>query len=279
MDKKQVLSILLESKKELLQDSFDKGANNTDVQEAKQDWLSFRKENEFSSYGNLLTYPEAQHKLKKSAIYTVGLTIQHADVSGFETCAWRGHCTSVCVLDNGNGRYSGVQKARNIKTQFLAKNPEAFMIILGSELRKMSDIHEKVLLRLNTNSDIRWHLILPKLSNGHDILRNIFLYDYTKNPAILSTDGKVGSRYRQVYSVSENSDMARVVSFIGRGGTAAIVTNRKKNGPLLDSFLGLKVVDGDKHDDRYHEIGVWVDLAAKGKARNMPDVGFVQNIY
>ena len=279
MDKKQVLSILLESKKDVLQEFFYKGTKDIDVKDAKKDWLSFRKENGFGSYGDLLTYPEAQHKLKKSKIYTVGLTIQHADVSGFETCAWRGHCTSVCVLDSGNGRYSGVQKARNVKTQFLAKNPESFMTILGAELKKMSDVHEKVLVRLNTNSDVRWHLILSRLSNGHEILRNVFLYDYTKNPAILSTDGKVGLRYRQVYSVSENSDMARVVSFIKRGGTAAIVTNRKKNSPTLDNFLGLKVIDGDIHDDRYHESGVWVDLAAKGKARKMPDVGFVQNIY
>lgn len=279
MDKKQVLSILLESKKDAIQESFNNGIKGLGLKEAKLDWLNFRKENGFSSYSNLLTYPEAQHKLKKSAIYTVGLTIQHADVSGFETCAWRGHCTSVCVLDNGNGRYITVQKARNVKTQFLAKNPNSFMVILASEIHKMSQIHDKVLLRLNVNSDIRWHLVLEELSNGHEQLRNVFLYDYTKNPAILSTGGMVGFRYRQVYSVSENSDMARVLSFVKRGGTAAIVTNRQKNSPTIDSFLGVKVLDGDKHDDRYHETGAWIDLAAKGKARKMTDLGFVQNIY
>lgn len=279
MDKKQVLSILLESKKDIIQESFNNGVNGVGLKEARLDWLNFRKENGFSSYSDLLTYPEAQHKLKKSAIYTVGLTIQHADVSGIETCPWRGQCTSVCVLDNGNGRYAIVQKARNVKTQFLAKNPTSFMTILASEIQKMSKIHDKVLLRLNVNSDIRWHLILEELSNGHDKLRNVFLYDYTKNPAVLSTGGMVGLRYRQVYSVSENSDMARVVSYVNRGGTAAIVTNRQKNSPTLDSYLGAKVLDGDKHDDRYHEHGAWIDLAAKGKARKMKDTGFVQNIY
>lgn len=279
MDKKQVLSILLESKKDSIQESFNAGVKGVGLKEAKHDWLTFRKENGFGSYSNLLTYPETQHKLKKSTIYTVGLTLQHADVSGVETCAWRGLCTSVCVLDNGNGRYDSVQKARNVKTQFLAKNPNSFIKILASEIKKMSDIHEKVLLRLNVNSDIRWHLILEQLSNGHEDLRNVFLYDYTKNPAILSTGGMVGLRYRQVYSVSENSDMARVASFIKRGGTAAIVTNRNKNQSTLDTFLGLKVFDGDKHDDRYHESGAWIDLAAKGKARKMKNLGFVQNIY
>jgi hypothetical protein len=110
-------------------------------------------------------------------------------------------------------------------------------------------------------------------------MNNVYIYDYTKNPAVLHGDGKVGNKYRAVYSVNEKSDLARVRSFINRGGTAALVTNRKKNGKTLDSFLGISVVDGDLSDDRYHEQGVWVDLAAKGKARQMPDVGFVKNIY
>jgi hypothetical protein len=79
--------------------------------------------------------------------------------------------------------------------------------------------------------------------------------------------------------VNEKSYLERVRSFIHRGGTAALVTNRKKSGKVLNSFLGIPVVDGDTSDDRYHEQGVWVDLAAKGKARQMPDVGFVKKIY
>jgi hypothetical protein len=220
-----------------------------------------------------------QHKLKKSLTYTAGLTLQHANVSGLETCPWRGHCTSVCVLDNGNGRYATVQHARNVKTQFLAKHPESFITILASEIKKLSNIHDKVLIRLNTNSDIRWHLVLKSAVNEHPLLPNVYFYDYTKNPAVLLTDGMVGTRYRMVYSVNETSDMNKVIAFLNRGGTAAIVTNRKKNQSTLDTFLGVPVLDGDLHDDRYHESGSWIDLAAKGKAKKMPDVGFVQNIY
>lgn len=277
--KKPILSFLLESKSQEIQEAFLRGCRGIGLKEARASWKKFRIENGFSSYADLLTYAEAQHKLKKSKIYTAGLTIQHADVSGVETCAWRGHCTSVCVLDNGNGRYDSVQKARNIKTQFLAKYPREFMVILGSEIQKLSNIHEKVLIRLNTNSDIRWHMVLPGIANGAPELPNVFFYDYTKNPAILITNGMVGKRYRMVYSVNENSDLGKVASFIERGGTAAIVTNRSKNSKVLDEYLGLPVIDGDKHDDRYHESGVWVDLAAKGKARKMPNLGFVQNIY
>ena len=277
--KKQPLSSILENKSSHLERSFIEGCSGIGLKEAKALWKSFRITNGFGSYADLLTYAESQHKLKKSAIYTAGLTLQHADVSGIETCAWRGHCTSVCVLDNGNGRYHTVQKARNVKTQFLNQNPQAFMTILGSEIEKLSSIHEKVLIRLNTNSDLRWHKILPSISNGITKLSNVYFYDYTKNPAVLSTDGMVGQRYRMVYSVNENSDLKKVAEFVSRGGTAAIVTNRKKNEAVMRSFYDLPVIDGDKHDDRYHEKGAWIDLAAKGKARKMDDVGFVQKVY
>jgi len=276
---RQVLSFLLESKGDELDKAFNDGVDGVGVKDAKAALKAFRIENGFSSYANLLTLPDVQHKLKKSEIYTVGLTIQHANVSGIETCAWRGHCTSVCVLDNGNGRYSSVQKARNVKTQFLAKYPAEFLRILGSEIKKHSDENEKVLVRLNVNSDLRWYQILTTLSNGHPKMPNVYIYDYSKNPAILQGDGKVGNKYRIIYSVNEKSDLARVRSFVSRGGTAALVTNRKKKGKVLQSFLGIPVVDGDLSDDRYHEQGVWVDLAAKGKARQMPDVGFVKKIY
>jgi len=276
---RQVLSFLLETKGDELDKAFNDGVDGVGVKDAKAALKAFRIENGFGSYANLLTLPDVQHKLKKSEIYTVGLTIQHANVSGIETCAWRGHCTSVCVLDNGNGRYSSVQKARNVKTQFLAKYPAEFLRILGSEIKKHSDENEKVLVRLNVNSDLRWYQILTTLSNGHPKMPNVYIYDYSKNPAILQGDGKVGNKYRIIYSVSEKSNLARVRSFVLRGGTAALVTNRKKKGRVLQSFLGIPVVDGDLSDDRYHEHGVWVDLAAKGKARRMPDVGFVKKIY
>lgn len=276
---KPVLSFLLESKSKEIEKAFIDGCLGIGIKEAKAEWVDFRKKNGFGSFADLLTYAESQHKLKKSKIYTAGLTLQHANVSGIETCPWRGHCTSVCVLDNGNGMYPTVQKARNVKTQFLAKKPIAFMTILGNEIKKLSDVHEKVLIRLNTNSDIRWHIILPSVTDSHPSLENVYFYDYTKNPAILSTDGMVRSRYRMVYSVNEHSNMRNVYSFVRRGGTAAIVTNRKKEEEVMNSFMGLPVIDGDRHDDRYHERGVWIDLAAKGKARKMADLGFVQRIY
>jgi hypothetical protein len=134
------------------------------------------------------------------------------------------------------------------------------------ELRGLSAKYERVLVRLNVNSDIRWARILPALVNG-EIFPNVYFYDYTKNAAVLSGAGMVGAHYRAVYSVNENSDLDKVAAFVARGGTAAIVTTRKKNTPPPTSFMGLPVLDGDATDNRYDERGAWVDLYAKGKAR------------
>jgi hypothetical protein len=230
-------------------------------------WAAFRERHGFKyDAPKLLTYPSSQAKLAKSKQFTVGLTLQHAAVSGVETCPWRGECARVCVLDNGNGRYANTQKGRNVKTLFLYEHPEEFTRLLAHELRGLSATYERVLVRLNVNSDLRWYRILPTLVDG-STFSNVYFYDYTKNAAVLSGSGMVAANYRAVYSVNESSDLDKVAAYVARGGTAAVVTTRKKNTPPPPTFMGLPVVDGDSTDNRFDERGTWVDLAAKGKAR------------
>jgi hypothetical protein len=234
---------------------------------ARITWATFRESHGFKyDAPKLLTYPASQAKLAKSKEFTVGLTLQHAAVAGVETCPWRGECARVCVLDNGNGRYANTQKGRNVKTLFLYEHPEEFTRLLAHELRGLSAKFERVLVRLNVNSDLRWYRILPALVDG-STFSNVYFYDYTKNAAVLSGSGMVAANYRAVYSVNESSDLAKVAAFVARGGTAAVVTTRKKNTPPPSTFMGLPVVDGDSTDNRFDERGSWVDLAAKGKAR------------
>ena len=230
-------------------------------------WAAFRERHGFKyDAPKLFTYPSSQAKLAKSEQFTVGLTLQHAAVSGVETCPWRGECARVCVLDNGNGRYANTQQGRNVKTLFLYEHPEEFTRLLAHELRGLSATYERVLVRLNVNSDLRWYRILPTLVDG-STFSNVYFYDYTKNAAVLSGAGMVAANYRAVYSVNEGSNLEKVAAFVARGGTAAIVTTRKKNTPPPSTFMGLPVVDGDSTDNRFDERGTWVDLAAKGKAR------------
>lgn len=251
------------------------------VSDARKKWLEYRLANGFKTTAKLLTYPEVQQKLGKSEIYSVGLTLQHADVAGIEMCPWRtAGCTATCVLDNGNGRYAVVQHARTVKTQFLQHHPAEFVTLLVNELLEVSRKHKKVLVRLNVNSDLRWYEIIPSFFGAID---NLFFYDYTKNPVVLMGDGMVARNYRLCYSISENDNdvrMGKVVSFIKRGGTAAIVTSRKKTDVPPAKFMGVRVVDGDISDDRYHEKAVFIDLYAKGKARALPltSTSFVRTI-
>lgn len=252
------------------------------VRDARRAWLDWRLENGFKSYATLLTHPSDQMKLDKSSVYSVGLTLQHADVSGIETCSWRtDSCTATCVLDNGNGRYDGVQKARNVKTQFLAFDPVSFVVLLIDELNAVATVHGSVLCRLNVNSDVSWYRWIPSLFTraAQTVLGDVSFYDYTKNPAVLRTDGLVADNYRLCYSLSERDrSLAKVSRFVQAGGTVAVVTVRKKSDVPVGVFRGLRVVDGDATDDRFHESGVWVDLSAKGKARALPVGGFVRNI-
>lgn len=249
---------------------------------AKKHWATFREQNGFKhSAPALFTHPANQAKLGKSDTYTLGLTIQHADVSGWETCAWRTEsCTATCVLDNGNGRYDRVQQARNVKTQFLAKYPRWFVILMVDEIMRTADTYDKVLVRLNVNSDLRWYAIIPSLFVGEKRICNVDFYDYTKNPAVLRGNGMILPRYRLCYSLSENDArrMNKVDNFVSNGGTVAVVTVRKKSVEPPAVWRNKPVVDGDLSDDRFRERGVFVDLSAKGKARKLPVGGFVRDI-
>jgi hypothetical protein len=264
------LSSVLELQRHELAAAFERGAvGDVDaIDMARRLYRQYRIDAGYSGAADLLTHPAAQLKLGKTDTYSVGLTLQSADGAGVETCPWRGDCASVCVLKNGNGRYASVQRARDVRTQFLRDHAPAAVTLLGAELRRVQDAHGTALVRLNVNSDLRWYRILPNLGNG-DLLPGLFFYDYTKNPAVLSGSGMVADRYRLTYSVSENSDLDKVAAFVNSGGTATFVTNRRKGSPTIERWRGYRVVDGDVSDDRYHETGVVVDLAAKGKARQL----------
>ena len=253
------------------------------VKTAKACWASYRDKNGFAySAPSLFTHPANQAKLGKSDTYTLGLTIQHADVSGYETCAWRtASCTATCVLDNGNGRYDRVQHARNVKTQFLHDHPNEFIVLLVDEIIRTASKYDDVLVRMNVNSDLRWYAIIPSLFDGsHMNIINVGFYDYTKNPAVLRGNGIIAPKYRLCYSLSENDArrMNKVDNFVGNGGTVAVVTIRKKSEQPPTAWRDRPVVDGDITDDRYAERGVFVDLTAKGKARKLPVGGFVRDI-
>lgn len=240
-----------------------------------------------------LSFPRAKKvnaKIAKNELPTQSLTMSsHAAcqrtlpdgrIQVLNTCAWAGACSAVCVLSHGRGRWDTVRAARNWRTSLLYDYPDEFLVLLRAEILRAArrTNGEPFLARLNVNSDLPWHLI-PELFEGVPMQA----YDYTKDPSVLDGDGWVLPNYRRIYSWNETSDAAAVQRFLLRGGSVAMVTNRKKGQPAQPHcWLGSHVwpvVDGDQTDNRYDTPpGVIVDLYAKGDARKRPSA-FVQKMY
>lgn len=253
--------------------------------------ILFQQEREAEGFvgtqARLLGWPNENAKLRKGKLPGYGVTIQHTTTRIrkrliVNACPHAGDCQRMCVLDNGHGSCPSVIRARRAKTRFLVNQPRAFAFLLGYELATVAKKHERFLLRPNVNSDVRWDLLLPSLIHP-DVVGNMTSYGYTKDPFILDTDGWVphpaGGRgtYRVAYSWNENSQVVPVARFLARGGSVAMVTSRKKDGPLAEVGGPLTwlrphaqdVVDADKTDEWMFEEGVIGDLSAKGKARSM----------
>lgn len=214
-------------------------------------------------------------KIAKNALPTLSLTLSsHAhcrrtlangQIQVLNTCAWAGACAAVCVLDHGRGQWDAVKAARNWRTAALYDMPMSFIAVLRHEIvRAAEKVGGPFLARLNVNSDLPWQLI-PELFADVPIQA----YDYTKDPSVLDGDGwVVPGKYRKIYSWNETSDPLKMLRFLDRGGSVAVVTNRKKGQPVKQHGGSFDVVDGDKSDDRFNTPGgVIVDLYAKGAAR------------
>lgn len=231
---------------------------------------------------DLLTPPDANAKLDKSAVPTYGLTLAHSDMSGYRACPWIGDCERVCVLNNGNGRYASVQMAWLWRTRFLADHPLEAIYRIGWELGRAIAKYDAIMFRPNVNSDLLWHRIIPLLGRTE----RITTYGYTKNPAVLSSgNGWVGG-IRYAYSHNERTNTDRVRRFVEDGGAVAVVTNRSPKAPvipdLVRAMLGVSadVADADATDAWMIADGVIGDLSAKGKARDLAGrSGFVVLAY
>lgn len=221
----------------------------------------------------ILTPPESNLKLDKSIVPAYGITLQHHAVrlstgKTVNACPWAGDCTAVCVLDNGSGRYSSVQRARRWKTELLARYPWAFFVLVGAETSAAIRKYGKILCRPNVNSDVAWHLVAPSLVDGTVFGDTVMFYGYTKDPVVLDSTGWITPYYRVSYSWNETSEPNRVAQFLALGGSVAMVTDRPKGAPVAQPATGI-AVDADLTDEWMFDSGTIGDLSAKGRARRL----------
>ena len=228
----------------------------------------------------LLTPPAANAKLIKGATPAYGLTIQShlttfADGSRANACPMAGHCVAHCVLNNGNGRYASVQRARNARSEFLARHPLAALTLIGFELRRASDKFGAITFRPNVNSDVDWHAVIGDTFRRLD---GVTSYGYTKR------DLAADALDFEALSWGERTTPAMLAAAAAIGRPIAAVTARRPADPTRSAELLAELADivGPELAARYSVADAeltdeWMmaptptigDLSAKGSAREL----------
>lgn len=214
-------------------------------------------------------------KIKKSdnagEYLTAILHLAPAKLSGKEFCPGRSKgCTEACLNTAGRGVMGPVKKARLEKSRLFIENKVGFIALLELELKafikKCEKLKVKPAVRLNGTSDLPWERmgIMEKFPE-------IQFYDYTAVPIRFDRTWKKPDNYHLTFSLKEdNDDKAKIV--LANGGNVAVVFKDK----LPETYLGFKVIDGDKTDLRFKDPkNVIVGLTAKGKAKKDTS-GFVR---
>ena len=213
-----------------------------------------------------------------------------ASLSGFNLCPKAtDSCKALCL-----GWHSGqagmvahdddknsVRLSRIAKAKRFMKERKAYMadVVRSIELgiKKASKLGMTLCVRMNGSTDIAWEGIACErdgiaYKNLMLAFPDIQFVDYTKIASRL--DRKLPSNYYLILSRTEKNDQ-EVVRIVSSGkGNAAVVFKT-----VPETYLGLTVIDGDKHDLRHLDpLGVIVGLTPKGNKAKRDTSGFVVTI-
>ena len=184
-------------------------------------------------------------------------------------------CEEGCLNTAGlGGVYSNIQKARIRKTLMFLDDYDTFMSYLVEDIKKFvgecAKLNKLPCLRLNGTSDIQWEHQRYKGKTVFELFPEVLFYDYTKIPT-RRIEGIKNYSLTWSYSEAKVAYMRLFEKFIinkhnlNKTNMNTAVVFRKE---LPKTFLGFKVIDGDKHDMRFlDEDNVVVGLKAKGKAK------------
>lgn len=191
-------------------------------------------------------------------------------------------CKAACLNTAGRGRFNSIQESRIRKSLYFILFKNEFMSHLKKEISRLetkaNKAGKRLVIRLNGTSDIQWEninmsqVVVHPILNVFDLFPNVQFYDYTK---IVKRLDKVSQHknYFVVFSASESNE-SDCVKALELGFNVATVFNS-----IPDSWLGVKVINGDTHDFRFLDQGrgVIVGLKAKGKAKHDKS-GFVKQV-
>ena len=269
----------LAERRAALRAGYDVGTHSDLYRDARRSLIATRVAHGFAmAPAPLLSEPSSNVKLAKGATPAYGLTLQSfrsvfADGTRVNACPDAGQCVRVCVLNRGKGALPDVQRARDYRTEFVARHTLAALIMIGAELRRAVDKWGAITFRPNVNSDVLWSSVV---GDGLTTLPGVTSYGYTKRPM---TDDRPSGLHHEARSFSERSDWIDAAIHARSGGTVAIVTNRRPGEPIEQWHPTARVVDADATDEWMFTPGVFGDLSFKSDRPADRSFGFVQHVY
>ena len=162
-------------------------------------------------------------------------------------------CRQACLNTAGRGFFDKrVKAAHRRKANDFISDPENFMIRLVSEIFYYNRQAQKkgltLAVRLNGTSDIEWTCIEHEGKTIFEICDMVQFYDYTKNPSIVESAGRI-QNYHVTFSHSgENEGLCNILKSVVN---IAVPFQVKKGEALPETFYGLPVIDGDETDLRF----------------------------
>ena len=155
-------------------------------------------------------------------------------------------CMDLCLKSSGLAQvYDSINNARMRKTQFFLNNTELFLAQLNKELSNFAKLCDRQnvmgIVRLNVLSDIMWEeYAIPQ---QHPTLQ---FYDYTKRASRF--DKPMPDNYKLMFSYSGAPSYRNQVQRYLDSGTDAPMTVVFRKAPFPSTFMGKRVIDGDKSD-------------------------------
>lgn len=245
------------------------------------------KEVGISYLGGVSHSTKLLHSKTTLNIATYGIYLAPSDLSGYNVCQNSASCREHCLFGSGqtlmsilSGKMTAVE-ARIKKTRLWKQNPDYFMQMMISEIRKHKSNAEKngfeFSVRVNCTSDISIQDFNYQGVNICDIFSTTNIYDYTKV-------------YSHLDNVKRFNNYDLTFSFTGSNWKICELALKKgiRIGVVFENnlpkkFHGYEVIDGEKYDARYHDannvvIGLKYKITAsaiKNHKFTMPKTPFI----
>jgi hypothetical protein len=235
--------------------------------EAWYRWLGVRRKHDLSLRTSqpYMSVGASSSKLTKNPIETLWLSAAPAQSSGIgvDACSHRTDaCTDDCIMNEGRLGMPYALLLKAAKTDFLYRDMRAAVSLIWHETTAALKAQSGELgERLNAAMDVRWELFAPVLFD-----LPVQFYDYSAWPFKVR-EKALPANYHVTWSAKETHTDKWIWDTVNTGRNVAVLLRVHRDAPMADTWQGLPLIDGDKHDYRpFDAPGSVVGLRAKDKA-------------